>query len=214
MTAPRAILGGFAACLLYATFAHGAQDPTPQTWTLLALIALATYAFAATRLGGLALLSRLGLVGIAGFAAWAAFGITTSVAPDRSWADANLVAGYALTVVIGLAIGASLPRAARWTGLAIGGVMLTAALYALLGKTLPGVVDTAGLAVAPAGAARVLERAGAVLRQRPAAAAALRGPRLAAGAGRGLPPRADPRPHLLARGAASRSWSASPSCSG
>ncbi len=150
MTAPRAILGGFSACLLYATFADGAQDPTPQTWTLLALTAVAMVAAAAVLFGnGLALRTSragvIGVLGLAGFAAWAAVGITSSVAPDRSWTDANLVAGYALAVGVGLAVGASLPRAARWTGLAIGAVMLAAALYALAGKTIPGVIDSAGM---------------------------------------------------------------------
>ncbi len=150
MTAPRALLGSFSGCLLYATFASGAQDPGPQTWTLLALIAVATVAGAAALYGnGLALrtdrLALAGVIGLAAFAAWAAIGITSSVAPDSSWADANLVAGYVLVVVIGVALGSSLPRAATQVGVALGAVFVLAALWALLGKTLPGVKDTAGL---------------------------------------------------------------------
>ena len=149
MSAARALLGSFAAVLVYATFAAGAQNPGPQTWTLLALIAVATFAVAGAATGSLSLSAPrpalAGVAALAGFAAWAAFGITTSVAPDRSWADANLVAGYALVVVIGMVIGSSLPKAVTRVGVVLGAVFVLAALYALLGKTLPGVRDTAGL---------------------------------------------------------------------
>lgn len=144
MTGQRALLGAFAACLLYATFASGAQEPAAQTWTVLALLAVATYAVAAGPVSA-PRLAWVGVAGLAGFAAWAAIGIGASVAPDRSWGDANLVAGYALVVVIGIALGASLPRAATQVGVALAAVFVAAALYALLGKTLPGVKDTAGL---------------------------------------------------------------------
>lgn len=149
MTAPRALLGSFAAVLVYATFSSGAQNATPQTWTVLALIVVALFAVAGVAVGGLALSAHrtalLGVAALAGFAAWAAFGITSSVAPDRSWADANLVAGYALVVVIGIVLGSSLPRAPTQVGVALGVVFVLAASWALLGKTLPGVKDTAGL---------------------------------------------------------------------
>lgn len=148
--AARVLLGSIVACLYYAGFAGGAQEPTPQSWTLIALTVVGVAAAAAILYGqGLALrTSRLavaGIAGLAGFALWAAIGIPHSVAPDRSWAGANAAGGYALVAGLGLALGSSLPRPARTLGLTLGAVMTTLALYALIGKMLPGILDTQGL---------------------------------------------------------------------
>jgi len=141
--APWALLAAFSACLLYACTAAGATDLPQRSWLELAIALVAMAAGAAWLYGnGLRLrASRAGLAGIAAlalFAAWAAVSIVYSVAPDRSWAEANTVLAYALTALIGVVLGSSLPRAAERVGLAIGLVMVPVALYALGGKTLPG----------------------------------------------------------------------------
>jgi tetratricopeptide (TPR) repeat protein len=141
--APWALLVAFTACFVYACFARGASDLPAQSWTQLALALVATAAVAAWLYGnGLTLrASRTGAVGLAGivlFAAWAVVSIAYSVAPDRSWAEANTVLAYAIAGLIGVLLGSSLPRAAERVGLAIGIATIPVALYALGGKTLPG----------------------------------------------------------------------------
>ena len=133
----------FTACLLYACFASGATALPQESWLQLALAVVATGACAAWLYGnGLQLrASRLGWAGIGLlvlFAAWAAASIGWSVAPDRSWAEVNRVIAFALTAVIGVFLGASLPRAAERVGLALALASIPVALYALGGKTLPG----------------------------------------------------------------------------
>ncbi len=142
--APWALLAAFGGCLLYASADQGATAPAAQSWLVLALSLTATGALAAWLYGnGLKLeVSRLGLVGLAllaGFAVWAAVSIAFSVAPDRSWTQANTVFGYALAVLIGVLLGSSLPRALQRVGLTIAFVMLPIALYAFGGKAFPGV---------------------------------------------------------------------------
>src|SRR4051812_46975259 len=141
--APWALLVAFTACLVYACFAGGASDLPAQSWTQLALALVATGAVAAWLYGnGLSLrFSRTGAVGLAGvvaFAAWAVISIAYSVAPDRSWAEANTVLAYALAGLVGVLLGSSLPRAAERVGLALGLATIPVALYALGGKTVPG----------------------------------------------------------------------------
>ncbi len=141
--APWALLVAFCACLLYACFASGASELPAQSWTQLALALIATTAVAAWLYGnGLTLrVSRtgaVGMIGIAAFAAWAAISIAYSVAPDRSWAEANTVLSYGVTALIGALLGSSLPRAAERVGIAIGVAAIPVALYALGGKTIPG----------------------------------------------------------------------------
>ncbi|MEY2534053.1 MAG: hypothetical protein QOF29_1963, partial [bacterium] len=141
--APWALLVAFTACLVYACFAGGASDLPAQSWTQLALALVATTAVAAWLYGnGLTLrVSRAGAVGLAGivaFSAWAVISIAYSVAPDRSWAEANTVLAYALAGLIGVLLGSSLPRAAERVGLALGLATIPVALFALGGPTLPG----------------------------------------------------------------------------
>ncbi len=142
--AARALLVAFTACLVYACFASGATALPQESWLELALAAIATVAAGVWLYGtGIALrASPLAVAGIALlllFAAWAAASIAYSVAPDRSWAEVNRVIAFALTALIGVFIGSSLPRAAERVGLALALAALPVALYALGGKTLPGV---------------------------------------------------------------------------
>ncbi len=142
--AARALLVAFTASLVYACFASGATALPQESWLELALAVIATVA-AGVWLYGSGIALRASPLGIAGigllvlFAAWAAASIAYSVAPDRSWAEVNRVIAFALTALIGVFIGSSLPRAAERVGLALAVAALPVALYALGGKTLPGV---------------------------------------------------------------------------
>ena len=206
VTAPRALAGSFAAVLLYATFASGAQDPGPQTWTLLALTAVATVAGAAALYGNGA-------------------GAAHRPARDRRRRRARRLRGvggdrhhqqrHARPLVGGreprrrLRAGRGDRDGDRDLAAAGGDAGRRRARRGVRARRAVGAArqDAAGrqghrrAAQPPAGAARLLERARAVLRQRAAAAAAPRRPRLAARARRDLRARAHPRPDLLARGA-------------
>jgi hypothetical protein len=138
------LLAAVAACLLYAAFADGATELPAQSRLQLALGAVATAACAGWLYGnGLAL--RAGALGwtgfalLAGFAAWTGASIAWSVAPDRSWTELNRGLAYVLALFAGLVIGSSLPRAPERVGRMLALVSLPVALYALGGKTLPGV---------------------------------------------------------------------------
>ncbi len=142
--AHRLLLVAMAACLLYAGFADGATGLPQESWLQLGLAVIATSALAGWLYGnGLSLsASRTGWVGLAlllGFAVWTAISIAWSVTPDRSWVQLNRALAAVLAVLIGLLLGSSLDRAAERTGLAIALAAVPVALYALGGKTLPGV---------------------------------------------------------------------------
>jgi O-antigen ligase len=83
-------------------------------------------------------LGWIGLALLAGFAAWSAVSIAWSVAPDHSWIEVNRAIAYALAVVLGVFVGASLPRAPERVATALALLAVPVALYALGGKTLPG----------------------------------------------------------------------------
>ncbi|MGI8624775.1 MAG: O-antigen ligase family protein, partial [Solirubrobacteraceae bacterium] len=142
--AARVLLVAFAACLLYACFAGGATALPQERWLQLGLAVVATGAIATWLYGGglrlrAAPAGWVGLALLVLFAVWAGVSIAWSVAPDRSWAEVNRVLAFALTVLIGMILGSSLPRAAERVGVALALVSLPVALYALGGKTLPGV---------------------------------------------------------------------------
>ncbi|MEJ7893004.1 MAG: O-antigen ligase family protein [Solirubrobacteraceae bacterium] len=147
--APWALLAALGACLFYASAAEGTTALVPRGWLQLALAVVALGAAAGWLYGrGLSVTaSRSGWIGLGlltGFAVWAAASIAWSVAPDRSWAEANTVLAYALATFGGIVLGSSLDRAPERAGLMIAGAMVPIALYALAGKVLPA-VDIAGL---------------------------------------------------------------------
>ncbi|MEA2172016.1 MAG: hypothetical protein QOF76_5316 [Solirubrobacteraceae bacterium] len=141
--APQILLLAVVACYVGACFAGGGQSLTQQRWVDTGLALCATGAAGAWLYArGLSLrpswLGVAGVVGLVGFAAWSAISIGWSVAPDRSWSEANRSLGFAFVVFAGLVIGSSLPRAAERVGIALAVGTLPVALYALGGKTIPG----------------------------------------------------------------------------
>jgi hypothetical protein len=140
-----AVLGGLLllACAVGA-FASGAARPGDAAWLQagLAALGLLGVCMAAAGAGVRARTTRLGAAGPAlllVLAAWTALTLLWSVAPDQTWLQANRALSYVVAAGIGLAVGASLPRALGRA--ALGGLVLATvvALYALGGKALPGV---------------------------------------------------------------------------
>ncbi len=136
------------ACL-YAAFAHGAVG-LPEETRLQVGVAFVAIAAAAAALGRTGLRVRAPHLAWAGvgaltlFAVWSAVSIAWSVAPDRSWLEANRAVAYVLIVVLAIALGASDPRATRRVAGGLLAVVSIVALYALGGKALPGVLHQTG----------------------------------------------------------------------
>jgi hypothetical protein len=129
--------------VLYAAFAHGAVSLASSTRIELTTCAVAVVgAVAWLGTGALSLAPPqaawwgVGLLTV--FAGWSAATVLWSVAPDRTWIEFNRDLTYVLVVVLGIAVGASSPRAAEFV--ARGFVVVCAAVtaYALAQKLLPG----------------------------------------------------------------------------
>jgi O-antigen ligase/polysaccharide polymerase Wzy-like membrane protein len=133
-----ALLGGIA----YAAFANGAVRITDESNLQIALAVVALASLAVLLLGrGLHFAAYpgavLGLGLIAGFGAWCAISLTWSIAPDQSWVQANRALAYALALGLGIALGASLPRAPQRVAAGYVALATLVALYALGGKFAP-----------------------------------------------------------------------------
>lgn len=137
------LLALLAACA-YAAFSAGATRYPQLTWIQVALAATALAASAGWAVGGgirwrASRPAVTGLALLAGLAAWSSLSVLWSIAPDRTWLEANRTLAYALTVGLGIAYGSSEPRAIERAGLGVLGVSLLVALYAFATKALPGI---------------------------------------------------------------------------
>ena len=74
---------------------------------------------------------------LAAFVLWSGLSILWSVEPDRSWSYFNRSACYLAFAVIGLAMGALVPRAPRLAAAALGAGLTLVLAWALLGKVVP-----------------------------------------------------------------------------
>lgn len=139
-----ALLLALVAAIAYAAFAHGATEPPDETWLQLGLAGL-TLAGAATWLweGGLRLRAPAyawaGLGLLFAFAAWSALSLLWTVAPDNTWLELNRAFAYGLVLLLGIAAGASYPRALERLAAGYLIVAVLVALYAFGGKAIPGV---------------------------------------------------------------------------
>jgi hypothetical protein len=147
--APLALLVALIAVIVAASFWGDSTDIPDETRLQLGLV-LITGAIAAAWLYGGAIrleaspVAWAGVGLLAAFAAWTGASMAWSVAPDLSWMELNRAIGYVLITVCGIALGSSLPRAReRWADV-LGGFVILVALYAVAGKTIPG-VDFFGL---------------------------------------------------------------------
>jgi tetratricopeptide (TPR) repeat protein len=68
---------------------------------------------------------------------WTGFSIVWSVEPDRSWSYFNRSATYLALAVVGLAVGALVPRAPRWAAASLGVGFGLVLAWALAGKVFP-----------------------------------------------------------------------------
>jgi hypothetical protein len=165
-----ALLAALVAALLYAAFAAGAARQPGEAWFEVAVAALALFAVASALLGDEAAQSglrpegpasgghvaasgTLGRAGVpraawwgvgllAGFAAFSGLSILWSVTPDRSWEELNRALAYALVAGLGVLLGASVERAIERLALGWLAVAAVVAVYALVGKVVPGIHDT------------------------------------------------------------------------
>ncbi|MFL5824866.1 MAG: O-antigen ligase family protein [Solirubrobacteraceae bacterium] len=140
---PTVIALALLAVVAYAAFAEGGVGRA--TDTRLELIVAGVSAVGALGwlwLGTLRLnaprvtLAGVGLLGV--FACWSGASVVWSVAPDATWIELNRVITYALVVLLGIAVGASMTRGVE---LVARGFMLVAfivTLYALGQKLVPG----------------------------------------------------------------------------
>ncbi|MGD9696578.1 MAG: O-antigen ligase family protein [Thermoleophilia bacterium] len=74
----------------------------------------------------------------AGLAVWSALSIAWAAAPDLAWIDANRGLTYLAALILGLALGALVPRAPIGLGIGLALAAMPAILLALAHKVLPG----------------------------------------------------------------------------
>ncbi len=142
--APVALLAGLLVTLAYAIFAHGATETPAETRVQLALAVMALLGGGAILTGNPALrlraptLAKAGVLLLLAFAVWCGLSLLWSVAPDRTWTQINRGLGYTLVAGLGLVLGASLIRSAERVAVGWLWIVVAVALYALGGKTFPG----------------------------------------------------------------------------
>lgn len=143
--APIALLLALLATVTYAVFAHGATDTPAETRVQLALAILTLLvagALASGRPGIRAdtpVPARAGLAALLAFAVWSGLTLLWSIAPDDTWTQINRAVAYALVAILGVVVGASVPRACERVALGWLAVAVATALYAVGGKTFPGI---------------------------------------------------------------------------
>lgn len=109
-------------------------------WLGLAALAVAAATATAVAAGWRPVLSRETVIAFAllvAFVCWCGLSVLWSIEPDRSWDYFNRGLVYIALAVVGLAIGAFVPRAARLWAYALAVLIALALGWALLGKAVP-----------------------------------------------------------------------------
>src|SRR4051812_13243261 len=137
------------ACVVYAAFDSGgiglpAEARLQVALAVLAIAALGGLLFAPGMRARASAPGWAGLVLLALFAVWTGVTMAWSIAPDSTWAELNRSLAYLLAAGIGLAVGASLPRALERCAIGYLAIATAVALYALGGKVIPS-FDVPGL---------------------------------------------------------------------
>jgi hypothetical protein len=132
----------------YAVFAEGGVGQPEEAWlqigvAIVAVSAAAAWLGAGRLRGGASPVAIAGVVLLAAYAAWAAISLAWSVAPDRTWAEFNRALAYTLVVGVALLAAGGVPRAVERVATGWLAIAVAAAVYALGGKVLPGVLDHA-----------------------------------------------------------------------
>jgi len=111
------------------------------TWIGLAALAIAagvlTAAFVSAPRPLLAREAVVALALLVAFVCWCGLSVLWSIEPDRSWGYLNRGLVYVALAVIGLALGAYVPRAEWWWASALAGIVALTLGWALLGKAVP-----------------------------------------------------------------------------
>jgi hypothetical protein len=135
--------GALLALILYAAFDHGAVGLAPGARVEVALAVIAAVA-AAAWLGLDALhfraspIASWGLVLLGAFVLWSGLTVLWSVAPDQTWVEVNRGLSYVVVLALGIALGATGPRAPGLIARGFLSVAAIVAVYALGQKLVPG----------------------------------------------------------------------------
>src|SRR3954451_5998802 len=126
-----------AACALFSSGSSNGR----LVWLGIAALALAaagvTAAFSGLPRPVLTTEALLALGLLAAFVCWCGLSVLWSIEPDRSWDYVNRGLVYVAIAMVGLAVGAYVPRAARAWAFVLSGVVALALGWALLGKAVP-----------------------------------------------------------------------------
>src|SRR3954464_14234865 len=137
------------ALLVWTLFFGGADSPTRLAWIGGAAVVAASVLVAAG-FAGLIVRPRCGRTGLlcvaclAALVAWQGASIVWSVLPDSSWDYLNRGLAYLAFLVLGLFVGAIVPRAPRATAGALAVLVAGVIAYALLAKGIPSLYPDYG----------------------------------------------------------------------
>ncbi len=142
--APVALSVALVALVLYAALSHGAVSTTSEARLQVAVAAVCALAAGAWLWSGTMRLTapRIAFAGIgllSAFAVWSGFTLLWSVAPDPTWAELNKALTYVLLLCLGIAVGASHPRAVELISRGVLAAVVTVTAYALGQKLFPGI---------------------------------------------------------------------------
>src|SRR4051794_10496052 len=122
-----------------ALFSEGSSNGR-LTWIGLAALAVAAGVATVALVSAWPALAREAVVALAllvAFVCWCGLSVLWSIEPDRSWDYVNRGLVYVAIAMVGLAVGAYVPRAARAWAFVLSGVVALALGWALLGKAVP-----------------------------------------------------------------------------
>jgi O-antigen ligase/polysaccharide polymerase Wzy-like membrane protein len=122
-------------------FSEGSSS-SRLVWLGVAALAVAAAAATAAAAGWRPVLSREAVIAFAllvAFVCWCGLSVLWSIEPDRSWDYLNRGLVYVAFAVVGLGIGAFVPRAARLWAYVLAVLIALALGWALLGKAVPWV---------------------------------------------------------------------------
>jgi hypothetical protein len=149
MNAGRVLLALTGALLAWAFFFGGGDSSSRLTWIGSGAVLLAAFVTAAAfdRRIGSPRVSRFGIAAAACFAAlvvWQGISIVWSVQPDRSWDYVNRGLAYLAFFVLGMFVGALVPRAPRAAATGLAALLALVLGYALLAKGIPALYPDYG----------------------------------------------------------------------
>src|SRR5215831_1264784 len=134
------VLGAGALLAGAAVLFSAGSSSSRLVWLGLAALALAAAAGTAAAAGWRPVLSREAVIAFAllvAFVCWCGLSVLWSIEPDRSWDYFNRGLVYVAFAVVGLGIGAFVPRAARLWAYVLAVLIALALGWALLGKAVP-----------------------------------------------------------------------------